>query len=322
MRELRLIAEHKPRYNRRSRFPERVHLGQAHRRALAAAVHGPPGARRRRRLPRAVRAPSAPPSGPWPRCTRRFPIRQCSDRLPQRPDAQRLRAGRDGPVPVAVRRQRSDRRLRRRGRAGCASRLIATPDAVVEALRRRMAALAARRAVRGSRLRYRDRLAAFLRGAARTQRLSALTRCAEVVAARREDDGGWEVHVVRHGRLAAAGVDPARRRRRGQWVDAAAAPAPRRCCPARPDAGRDRRGDREDAALAGVRRASGWSHVDGEWTLSRSAAPPGTWRSTTRSRQSRTVAGPVRRASTPATRAPTGALRPAAVRVSTASEAP
>jgi hypothetical protein len=31
VRELRLIAEHKPRYNRRSRFPEKVHLAQAHR---------------------------------------------------------------------------------------------------------------------------------------------------------------------------------------------------------------------------------------------------------------------------------------------------
>jgi DNA polymerase-3 subunit epsilon len=55
---------------------------------------------------------------------------------------------------------------------------------------------------------HRDRLATFVRAAARTQRLSALTRCPEIVAARREDDGRWAVHVVRHGRLAAAGVIP------------------------------------------------------------------------------------------------------------------
>jgi DNA polymerase-3 subunit epsilon len=54
---------------------------------------------------------------------------------------------------------------------------------------------------------WRDRLSSFLRGAARSQRLRALTRCPEVVAARRED-GRWAVHVVRHGRLAAAGVIP------------------------------------------------------------------------------------------------------------------
>ncbi len=55
---------------------------------------------------------------------------------------------------------------------------------------------------------HRDRLAAFVRAAARSQRLTSLTRCAEVVAARREDDGRWAVHVVRYGRLAAAAVIP------------------------------------------------------------------------------------------------------------------
>jgi DNA polymerase III subunit epsilon len=64
---------------------------------------------------------------------------------------------------------------------------------------------------------HRDRLAAFVRAAARTQRLSALTGIPHLVAARREDHplpgsaprGRWAVHVVRHGRLAAAGVIPA-----------------------------------------------------------------------------------------------------------------
>jgi DNA polymerase III subunit epsilon len=59
---------------------------------------------------------------------------------------------------------------------------------------------------------HRDRLAAFVRAVARTQRLSALTRIPQLVAARREEVTGvgvrWVVHVVRHGRLAAAGVIP------------------------------------------------------------------------------------------------------------------
>jgi DNA polymerase-3 subunit epsilon len=54
----------------------------------------------------------------------------------------------------------------------------------------------------------RDRLAAFIRGAARCQRLSALAGLAQLVAARPAFDGGWELHVVRHGRLAAAGTVP------------------------------------------------------------------------------------------------------------------
>jgi DNA polymerase-3 subunit epsilon len=52
----------------------------------------------------------------------------------------------------------------------------------------------------------RDRLAAFIRAAARMQRLGALTRCPEVVAARPTADLGWELIVVRRGRLAAAAI--------------------------------------------------------------------------------------------------------------------
>jgi DNA polymerase-3 subunit epsilon len=85
--------------------------------------------------------------------------------------------------------------------------LLRRPDEVVETINERMSALAADERFEEAG-QHRDRLASFVRAAARTQRLSALTRCAEVVAARREDDGRWAVHVVRFGRLAAAGVIP------------------------------------------------------------------------------------------------------------------
>jgi DNA polymerase-3 subunit epsilon len=60
---------------------------------------------------------------------------------------------------------------------------------------------------------WRDRLEAFARGAARAQEISALAALPQLVAARPLPDRGWEVHVVRHGRLAGAvtvapGVDP------------------------------------------------------------------------------------------------------------------
>jgi DNA polymerase-3 subunit epsilon len=58
----------------------------------------------------------------------------------------------------------------------------------------------------------------FVRAAARTQRLSALTSCSEIVAARRNEALQWEVHVVRHGRLASAGVIPPGADAR-QWTD-------------------------------------------------------------------------------------------------------
>jgi DNA polymerase-3 subunit epsilon len=54
----------------------------------------------------------------------------------------------------------------------------------------------------------RDRSTGLLRALARTQRLAAFTRLAEVVVARRAGAGGWELVVVRHGRLAAAGCSP------------------------------------------------------------------------------------------------------------------
>ncbi|HWM00657.1 MAG TPA: endonuclease, partial [Nocardioidaceae bacterium] len=135
-----------------------------------------------------------------------FPVRQCADRLarePSRSPCVLAEMGRclspcDGSVDettyAAVVRQLRDTLLRR-------------PDEVVETINVRMAALAADLRFEDAGL-HRDRLSAFIRAAARTQRLTALTRCPEIVAARREDDGRWGVHVVRFGRLAAAGTIP------------------------------------------------------------------------------------------------------------------
>ena len=52
----------------------------------------------------------------------------------------------------------------------------------------------------------RDRVATVVRACARMQRLAALSTIAELVAAQPDGAGGWLLAVVRHGRLAAAGV--------------------------------------------------------------------------------------------------------------------
>jgi DNA polymerase-3 subunit epsilon len=52
----------------------------------------------------------------------------------------------------------------------------------------------------------RDRLRTLIRALDRGQRLAALTAVRELVAARPDGGGGWEFAVVRHGRLAGAGV--------------------------------------------------------------------------------------------------------------------
>ena len=205
VRELRLIAEHKPRYNRRSRFPEKVHF-------IKLTTEPWP----RLSLVRQVLDDGADYLGPFrsrrtaEQCLaalhETFPVRQCSDRLAMRSSRSacvlaemgRCLSPCDGSADqstyAAVVRQLRDSLLRR-------------PDEVVEAINERMASLAGLERYEEAGV-HRDRLAAFVRAAARTQRITALTRCPEVVAVRREDDGRWSVHVVRFGRLAAAGVIP------------------------------------------------------------------------------------------------------------------
>ena len=205
VRELRLIAEHKPRYNRRSRHPEKVHFVKLTREAWP-----------RLSLVKQVLPDDADYLGPFSsrQAAERslaalhdtFPVRQCTDRLgrsPSRTACVLAEMGRclapcdgsvDEPTYAAVVRQVRESLLHR-------------PDDVVESIGRRMSALSLDQRFEEAGL-HRERLAAFVRATARTQRISALTRCPEVVAARREDDGRWAVHVVRFGRLAATGVIP------------------------------------------------------------------------------------------------------------------
>ncbi|WP_067438155.1 DEDD exonuclease domain-containing protein [Nocardioides jensenii] len=205
VRELRLIAEHKPPYNRRSRFPEKMHFVKLTREPWP-----------RLSLVRRVLDDDADYLGPFSsRQTAErslaalhetFPIRQCTDRFgvnPSRSPCVLAEMGRclapcDGSTDETEYAAVVDR-LR--------STLVRNPDEVVETINQRMNQLADDERFEEATV-HRDRLASFLRAAARTQRLSALSRCREVVAARREDTGRWSVHVVRHGRLAAAGVIP------------------------------------------------------------------------------------------------------------------
>jgi DNA polymerase-3 subunit epsilon len=205
IRELRLIGEHKPPYNRRSKFPERVTW-------IKLTVEPWP----RLSLVKRVLDDGADYLGPFR--SRRgaeeamaalhesFPIRQCTEHLPRRPartacalaEMGRCLSPCDGTASshdyeIAV------DALRRT--------LDASPARVTEALRERMGRLAAMQRFEEATA-HRNRMTAFLRAAARTQRLRSITSCAEVVAARRNGAGSWEVHIARHGRLAAAGVIP------------------------------------------------------------------------------------------------------------------
>ncbi|MFC4561537.1 DEDD exonuclease domain-containing protein [Nocardiopsis mangrovi] len=202
VRELRMIGERKPPYNRRSRNPERANW-------LKLTSEAYP----RLSIVRTVRDDDAPYIGPF-RSARdaelarealhqTFRLRQCTHRFsPARPISACVLAqlgrcgapcdGRESPEEYAAHAHA----------AHTAMTLDASP--VVAAVGAHIAGLAAE-------LRYeeaaahRDRLAAFLTAAARSQRLTALARLPQLVAARRAG-AAWEVHVVRYGRLAGSAV--------------------------------------------------------------------------------------------------------------------
>lgn len=203
VRELRLIAAHRPRYNRRSRNPQRGWW-------VAATVEPFP------RLS-VVTTPREGALGPFG--SRRaagtavetlldaVPLRGCTPRIPAR----------GGTASPCV--------LHGLGRCGAPCAGLQTVDEyapAVHALARlvgghenaALARLAADVESLAARERFedaagrRDRLAALILVLARTQHLAALARVAELVGARPDGRGGWEVAVLRHGRLAAAGVAP------------------------------------------------------------------------------------------------------------------
>lgn len=206
VRELRLIGEHKPPYNRRSRFPEKMHFLKLTREPWPRLA-----------LVRKVLDDDADYLGPFvsrgaavralDALHATFTIRQCSDRLASR-------SSRSPCVLAELERCLSpcDGTAESTDYAAVVDQvriaLQQRPDDVVDTINAKMLALASQERFEEAGV-HRDRLATFVRAASRTQRLTALTRCAELVAARRDETGRWQVHVVRYGRLAAAGQIPA-----------------------------------------------------------------------------------------------------------------
>jgi len=202
VRELRLIAEHAPRYNRRSRFPERMPWVR-----LTSEPYP------RLSVVREVRdEPGAAWIGPFASngaaqlaveaLHEAFPVRQCTKHLPLRPAAGASvcvlgEIGRCGAPCVGRTSQSEYDEVVAAVRAAMAD----DPAPVVERLAARIRTLVATERFEDAAA-VRDRMAAFLRGASRTQRSAPLARIPELAAARRADDGGWELVLVRHGRLA------------------------------------------------------------------------------------------------------------------------
>jgi DNA polymerase-3 subunit epsilon len=202
VRELRLIAAHRPTYNRRSRnrhadwwavltdeaFP-RLSVVRTPREGALGPFHSAAAARA------AVQAVGD--SVPIRPCTQRIPARDprgtpCA--LAELGRCQAPCAGRQSveeyaPAVVAVRDLVAGRDN---------APLLAATEAVAElAERQRFESATSRR----------DRLVALVRALDRGQRLAALAAIPELVAARPAQHGtGWDLAVIRYGRLASAGV--------------------------------------------------------------------------------------------------------------------
>ena len=201
-RELRLIAAHKPRYNRRSKFPEKLVW-------LKLTVEPFP----RLSVVRAVTDDGASYLGPFGSKTtaetvaaaihEATKLRQCTPRLSRHPDStacalaqmDRCLAPCDGRVTMEIYASEVE---------SVAAAMARDPRNLVTTLLARIRRLAGQDRFEEAGT-HRDRMSAFVEAAARTQRLRAISGCPQIVAARRLDEGGWEVHVIRHGRLAAAG---------------------------------------------------------------------------------------------------------------------
>ncbi|RBY82610.1 DEDD exnuclease domain-containing protein [Geodermatophilus sp. TF02-6] len=205
VRELRLIAQHKPRYNRRSRFPER---------ALWVRLTEEPFPRLS--VVRRVRPGAGVFLGPFP--DRRaadaavaavhesLPLRQCTGRLSpwvRRPACALAGMGRCGAPCTGAQSVEEYAGIT----AVLQAAVAADPQALLAPLLARIARLAAEERYEDAAV-LRDRVAVLVRAVRRRQRLETLAAVPELVLARPDGEGGWQLSVVRRGRLAAAGCAP------------------------------------------------------------------------------------------------------------------
>ncbi len=206
VRELRAIAEHEPRYNRRSRAPHRrpwVRLTAEAYPRLSVARSAPKvdGGASLGPFPSRASASSAVEA-----IVAATGLRTCTAPLPRVPAAGAnacilLELGRCAAPCVHTGTDYAERVAR--------AQRVLTGDAgtVVQHMRGILARLSAQERYEEAAAR-RDQLLAYLRTAARAERLGPLRRARQVLAARRGTVGGWEIVLVRYGRFAGTVVTP------------------------------------------------------------------------------------------------------------------
>ncbi|GAA1274577.1 DNA polymerase III subunit epsilon [Planotetraspora silvatica] len=205
IRELRMIGSTKPRYNKRSRFPER---------AVWLKLTNEPFPRLS--IVREVKDDGATYLGPFGSSRaaddartamhEALPLRQCTERLSSRIRRSACTLAELGRCGAPCEGRESEDAYARHVR-GAKKAMEHDSEAVFSALEARMRRLSTEQRYEEAAV-DRDRLAVYIRTAARMQRLRSLTAISQMVAASPAFDGGWDIHVIRYGRLAAAGVMP------------------------------------------------------------------------------------------------------------------
>ncbi len=220
VRELRLIGRHRPPFNRRSKFPDKLTWLKLTREPWP-----------RLSIVRVVLDDEADYIGPFrgrqaaegalTALHDSFRIRQCTPRLALKSKSSACALAEMGhclsPCDGSADAEVYAAEVARVQRA-----MIGDPEELVAAVRAHMLDLARTERFEDAAV-WRDRLTSFLRASVRTQRLRELTGQAELVAALPHPEG-WEVHVIRYGRLVAAGILPRGMHPSG-WVDALLATA-------------------------------------------------------------------------------------------------
>ncbi len=263
--ELRLIATHAPRYNRRSKYPERQHW-------IKITTEPFP----RLSLVRTVRDDQASYFGPFRQRQSAtdamlalydgFPIRQCATRIPlaqTSPTCALAELGRcSSPCNGAI--SRDDY-----GRIVDQVRTALSDDVrpAVAALQHRLRRLVSQQRYEEAAT-VRNRLATLTRTGRRYHRVGSIAGCRQIVAARRVDAAdptrsGWEIHVIRYGRLAGAALA------RPQDVPQAVA----RACVTTADSVRPPVGPLGSAGIEETERIADWLEqpgvriieIDGDW---------------------------------------------------------
>jgi DNA polymerase III subunit epsilon len=210
VRELRLIAAEQPRYNRRSRRPDaqswlKLTDEPAPRLAVVRQVSDDHAAGARYLGPFSSRAAA---EAATEALLLAYPLRTCTSRLARRP-----RTSVPGCALAELGRclapctAQGDRSAYDELVAGARAAMSGDLRTVATTVEHRMGRLADEERYEEA-AQWRERLSQLAGASVRTHRLAMLAGAAEVVAARPTPDHGWEIHVLRHGRLAGAGIAP------------------------------------------------------------------------------------------------------------------